>query len=91
MRFKTIVKISYKNLSAFRMRSLVTLSGMVVGISAIIFLVSLGYGLQFLVKKEMASLEDLRSIDVYPGGTALPLRRSNLEANKKMESVEAQE
>lgn len=89
MRFKTIVKISYKNLSAFRMRSLVTLSGMVVGISAIIFLVSLGYGLQFLVKREMASLEDLRSIDVYPGGTALPLRRSNLEEIEKMDNVEA--
>ncbi len=89
MRFSSILKISYKNLAVFKMRSLVTLGGMTVGIAAIIFLVSLGYGLQFLVKKELATLEDLKTIDVYPGGTALPLTTSNLQEMEKMNAVES--
>ncbi|MCD6194988.1 FtsX-like permease family protein [bacterium] len=88
MRFSSILKISYKNLAVFKMRSLVTLGGMTVGIAAIIFLVSLGYGLQFLVKKELATLEDLKTIDVFPGGSALPLSVDNLKEIEKMDAVE---
>ena len=65
-----LIELSLKNMAAKRTRTLVTIGGMTIGISAIVFLVSLGYGLQSLVINRVARLEEMRQADVMtqPGG-----------------------
>ena len=55
------------NLSRNRMRTTLTVAGVVVGIGAIVFLVSLGFGLQALMVSKVANLDALTVITVRPG------------------------
>ena len=54
-------------------RSTVTVGGMMVGIASIVFLVSIGYGLQSLVINRVARLDEMRQTDVgiLPGSHLL--------------------
>lgn len=52
------------NLTARKSRSVITVLGMSIGIAAIVFLVSIGYGLQNLVITEATRLEELKHITV---------------------------
>jgi ABC-type lipoprotein release transport system permease subunit len=59
-----IFDLSFKNMSSRKTRSLVTVGGMAIGVGAIVFLVSIGYGLQKLVIDKVARLDELRQADV---------------------------
>lgn len=48
-------------------RTLLTILGMGVGISAILFLVALGYGIQKTLLETITTEDSLLSLDVYPG------------------------
>lgn len=61
-----LLKFALKNLKVRRARSLVTIGGVGVGFGVIVFLVSLGYGLENLVVKGVATFEELRVADVLP-------------------------
>ncbi|NIT04419.1 FtsX-like permease family protein [Candidatus Saccharibacteria bacterium] len=61
-----LLKLALKNLKVRRARSLVTIGGVGVGFGIIVFLVSLGYGLENLVIKGVATFEELRVADVLP-------------------------
>lgn len=65
-----LIELALKNMVAKKTRTLVTVGGMTIGIAAIVFLVSLGYGLQSLVVGRVARLEEMRQADVMaqPGG-----------------------
>ncbi len=67
MREAYIVKLALKNLTGHRLRSLLTVSGIAIGVGFIVFLVSLGYGLQRISTQQIANLEALQMIDVTPG------------------------
>lgn len=67
MKWIDIFRMAVGNLHRNRMRTLLTVSGVVVGIGAIVFLVSLGYGLQALMVSKVANLEALTVITVRPG------------------------
>ncbi len=60
----SLVKLSTRNLVAKKSRTLITIGGMAVGIGSIVFLVSIGYGLQDLVVSRVARLEELKQTDV---------------------------
>jgi len=60
----TLIQIALKNMSFKPARTIITVGGMAVGIAAIVFLVSLGYGLQRLVVSRVARLEELKQTDV---------------------------
>jgi len=80
-----LIRLAYKNMSLKKARSLITIGGMAVGIGAIVFLVSLGYGIERLVISRVARLEELKMTDVSPGeSTAL---RLNDEAIKKISQI----
>lgn len=66
-----LIDVSLRNMSARKTRTRVTVGGMMIGIGAIVFLVSVGFGLQHLVIERVARLEELRQFDVFPpsGGT----------------------
>jgi len=60
-----LLEIAFKNLYFHKMRAILTIGGVAIGISAIIFLVSLGYGLEQLVTNQLVSnLDSLKIIDV---------------------------
>lgn len=64
MRVKTLLKIAFKSIMGKKLRSFLTIGGVVMGIGAIVFLVSLGFGLQNLIVERITGLDALRTIDV---------------------------
>lgn len=62
-----LIEISFKNMAAKKTRTMVTIGGMAIGISFIVFLVSVGYGLQQLVISRIARLDELKQAEVVPG------------------------
>jgi len=71
MRFSQIILIAINNIKSNRMRSLLTILGIAVGIATIVFLVSLGYGLQELSVKKIASIAAINTLEVSPGKTSV--------------------
>ncbi len=61
-----LIKLSIRNLQAKKTRTMITVGGMAIGIGVIVFLVSIGYGLQQLVITRVARLEEMRQFDVSP-------------------------
>jgi len=59
-----LIELSIRNMKAKRVRTTVTIGGMMIGIGMIVFLVSIGYGLQQLVITRVARLEEMRQADV---------------------------
>ncbi|HPJ17294.1 MAG TPA: ABC transporter permease [Candidatus Woesebacteria bacterium] len=62
-----LIELALRNLKAKRTRAIVTIGGVAVGVSAIVFLVSLGYGLERLVISRVARLDELKMIDIGVG------------------------
>jgi len=60
----SLIDLSVQNLLAKKSRTLITIGGMAVGIGSIVFLVSIGYGLQELVVSRVANLEELKQTDI---------------------------
>lgn len=61
-----IIDLSIKNLLVKRTRSIVTIGGMALGVGFIVFLVSVGYGLENLVVSRVGSLKERLQLDVLP-------------------------
>ncbi len=64
IRMKVILMIAYRNMVYKKLRTWLTVGGVVIGIGAIVFLVSLGLGLQNLVTKEVVGSKSVKAIDV---------------------------
>lgn len=88
MKFNDVLRLSAGNLKRNRMRSILTISGVTIGIAAIVFLVSLGYGLQKLSIQKITSLEALTTVTVSPGNNnQSKLSEENIEKFKKIKGV----
>lgn len=61
---RTLVYIAWKSLISRKLRTLLTIFGIVVGIGAIFFLVSFGLGLRNLVAKEVIGDSSIKTIDI---------------------------
>ena len=72
-----LIELALRNMKFKLTRTLITIGGMSVGIASIVFLVSIGFGLQQLVISRVARLDELKQADVtiQPG--------SNLRINDK--------
>lgn len=64
-----IIKFALRNLGQHRLRSILTLMGVVIGISAIIFLASFAFGLERLVTQEVSNGNAFLLIDVGTGNS----------------------
>lgn len=85
-----LISMAFRNMSSKKTRSLVTVGGMSLGIAAIVFLVSIGYGLQELVVSRVARLEELRMADVSVSKTSsMKLNDSAMRNLDNVENVEA--
>ncbi|MEK7447763.1 MAG: ABC transporter permease [Patescibacteria group bacterium] len=83
-----IFRTAAGNLKRNRLRTILTVSGVVVGVGAIVFLVSLGFGLQKLALEKIVSLEALKVITVTSGGKSETVLDSKaVEKFKKLDNV----
>lgn len=69
MRLFDLLRLSLRMFKARTMRTFLTILGMSVGIAAIIFLVSFGYGLQRTLLQKITTSDSLVSLDVTASGT----------------------
>ena len=64
MRLNAILKIAQKNLFSRPLRTFLTILGVIIGVSAIVFLISFGIGLQKLVENQVIGSKSIKTIDV---------------------------
>lgn len=64
-----LIEMSLKMMRVKKTRSIITMGGMALGIAMIVFLVSIGYGLQSVVINRVVRLNEMRQADVVPGLT----------------------
>lgn len=71
MIFLNLLRLSIRNFKNMKLRSTLTVLGIGIGIGAILFLVSLGQGLQKLLIERITTSQALLTLDVSPPGGAL--------------------
>lgn len=67
MKARSIMFISYRNLAANKLRSILTVGGVAVGIGIITFLIALGFGVQKMVIDEVTGDNPVNVIDIDNG------------------------
>ena len=91
--------MAWSSLIANKMRSLLTMLGIIIGVAAVIALVSIGYGVRQQITESISSLGS-NLLMVYPGAPRTPgvrpvaganktIKLSDYEAVSKMDSVQA--
>lgn len=71
MRIQDLLSLSTRMFRTRALRTALTILGMSVGIGTIVFLVSLGYGLQSLLLEQITTSESLLSLDVFPSDSSI--------------------
>ena len=67
MRVPDLLSLSTRMFKTRPMRTFLTVLGVGVGIGTVLFLVSLGYGLQNVILGRIATADTLLTLDVSPG------------------------
>ena len=89
MLISDILRLSTRMFRTNRSRTILTILGISVGIGAILFLVSLGYGLQRLILSQITTSESLLSLDVSTGDLAnLKLDNKAVNSIREIPGVE---
>lgn len=84
-----LIELSLRNLQVKKTRTLITIGGMALGVGAIVFLVSIGFGLQNVVVSRVARLEELRQAEVTaPSGGKLAINDQALSKFENLDSVD---
>jgi putative ABC transport system permease protein len=79
IRPQILISIAIKNLLAKRLRTSLTLLGIVIGVGAVVFLVSLALGLHSVVNQQVIGSKSVNSIDVTtPNATTILLNNTNV-------------
>lgn len=88
MRINYLAKLAIKNIWAHKLRSFLTMSGIAIGVGFIVFLISLGAGLQKISTQEIAHIDALQVIDVTPGKSkVIEINDSSVAKLKKVSNV----
>src|SRR3989344_745558 len=88
MRASDVIQLSTRMFKTRKMRTSLTILGIGIGIGAIVFLVSLGYGLQKALIEQITSSDALLSLDVVQGEkTVLVLNNEVLSKIKELPEV----
>lgn len=89
MTLKDLSYISFQNIKSRGSRFCFTVLGMAVAIAVILFLVSLGFGLQNVLFEQIATEESLLVLDVAsPDAEIIPLSRDLIKEMSEIEGVE---
>lgn len=86
LQFKELFKLSIRTFRVKPVRAILTIAGMSVGIGAVMFLVSLGYGLQYILIGKLVSTEDsLIAMEIgYPSETGKVINETILNDLKNI-------
>jgi len=82
---KFLIKFATKNLLSHKLRAFLTIMAMIIGVSAIVFLVSFAFGLQRLVEKEITGGNAYELIDVGTGNSQII--RLNKDSIKNINTI----
>ncbi|MCA9370133.1 ABC transporter permease, partial [Candidatus Woesebacteria bacterium] len=83
-----LIDVAFRNMMSKQTRAMITMGGMAVGIGAIVFLVSLGYGVQNMVVERVARLEEISQADVFTQpGSLVRIDDQTLSEFSSIESV----
>ena len=88
LKWNTILWIGFKNVFNSGSKTLFTILAIGLGVGAMVFLVSFGYGLQAIVEQRLIKPKSLRLIDVQSDSTGLQLNSKALLNISKLNSVE---
>ncbi|MFA5134371.1 MAG: FtsX-like permease family protein [Patescibacteria group bacterium] len=89
MKIGFTVFLSATNLRRRKLRSFLTIGGMAIGIALVVFLVSLGFGLQRMIVSQIANVEALTILDVSKGeSTLLALDKDTVDSFKDLDNVD---
>jgi len=88
MMMSDLLLLSTRAFTTRPMRTFLTILGVGVGIGTVLFLVSLGYGLQNTILSQITSADALLTIDVTPGSSAaIALDQDSLSKFSQMQNV----
>lgn len=84
-----LVLLAISHLKVKKTRSMITIGGMAIGFGSVIFLLSLGYGFQRLIVARVATLGEMKQIDVTTGqASSLTFDSAIIDSFLGIESVE---
>jgi putative ABC transport system permease protein len=84
-----LLHIAWKNFISKKLRSFLTVFGVVIGVSAVFFLLSFGLGIQGLVTTQVVGDKSLKSIDVTsPNSKIIKLNNTAINAVKTYPHIE---
>lgn len=88
MRYSDVLRISFSTFVNNKMRTLLTVLGVSIGISMTILLVSIGYGLQQVTIGEVRTIKALTTFDVTTGNSSiLALDKAAIETIRSIPNV----
>lgn len=83
MKIFDVIRMAFRNLFRSKVRTILTVLGIIIGTTAIIIMLSLGIAINTAYKEQMSKMGDMNVITVYPNYEKVDMRR-----NKKGEWVE---
>jgi ABC-type antimicrobial peptide transport system permease subunit len=84
-----LIELALKNMTAKKTRTFITIGGMSIGIATIVFLVSLGYGLQSMVTSRVARLDEMKQAEISTmAGSNLKLNDEVLTSLKEFPEID---
>lgn len=87
MKLKRIIKVALKNIKSNKLRSALTMLGLIIGIASVIVLVGIGNGASSEVSSQVQSLgTDVLTVSITSSDTSLEY--SNLDDFKSLDNVE---
>lgn len=89
MQLSFVVNLSMSHLGGRKLRSVLTIGGVSIGIALVVFLVSLGFGLQQLIRNQVTNVEALTILDVSKGeSTLLKLNQDTIDQFQEIQDVQ---
>lgn len=89
IQFHILMRLAYKNLFFKKLRTSLTIMGVIIGIGSIVFLLSFGFGLQNLVSKQVIGSSSVQTIDVTsPRSKILKLNPDTLKQISALSGVD---
>lgn len=84
-----LIQLALYNMKFKKSRTFITVGGMAIGVAAIVYLVSIGYGLQELVISRVARLEEMRQANISaPVGGQAKINDKTIDQIKDVNKVD---
>lgn len=88
IQFHILLRMAYKNLFFNKLRTTLTILGVIIGIGSIVFLFSFGFGIQNLVTKQVVGSSSVQTVDVTsPRSKILKLNKDVISQINGMSGV----